>query len=1203
MKIKDMFEKPIDREITGVIKVGQNAEKDKEQELEEYVVTRELAKHFHEFFDVYARSINTPTDQMGVWISGFFGSGKSHFLKILSYILDDEEVDGKRAVDYFKNKKLIAESPIDMGNMVLASNTPTKAILFNVDSKSSASAKADSNAIVNTFNRVFNEKLGYFGANPALADLERNLDIEGKYHQFKETYQQITGVNWLDDRRKFMLRRGKVVEALVRMGYMNREEVDLWAKESTTSNYRLSSDDFAQIVEDYINRTGHRVVFLADEIGQFIATDTSLMLNLQTITEDLGTHCKGKAWVIVTAQEDIDSMVENIHGNANDFSKIQGRFSTRLSLSSVNADEVIRERILKKNENGTETLKALYEQKETQIQNVVDFRDTVEMKKYKNADEFAAVYPFLPYQFNLLASVLNAIRLNSSTGKHLSEGERSMLGAYQEAASSVMNQEEGVLIPFYRFYDDLVRFLDHTHSIVIQRAEDNERINPAHEQDNFTVNVLKTLFLLKYVNGIPLTVNNIVSFMVDNVDSDRIEIRKKVEESLRLLVNEAMVSKLQDHYEFLTDEEQDINRQIRNREVAPSEVISSIGGLITNNIYTDTRYRVQRFNGKYTFAYNLTIDNQPYRSPKDAEIGVRIITPRYDGDHSDNALSWLSFQNKEVILRLPVDNIEYYEEMHNSLQILDYLRSVADPNKGRSTSIRSEKNEQAKKSNDAALDSFNDAIGNADVFVNNQLADDITTKDASAKISAGLEKLVSNVFYRLDYIDESKDDSDIRNLIKTATRVEKIDLTPGLKSNARAVKDMKDYMDMNTNAHTSVSMRSLAERYSAAPYGYIESDIHWLAAKLFVSGQINATIEKSPISLYTKSADDLCSYFVGRRYEDKLQFHTKGIVDPLAEKAAKEISKELFGATEVTTDTDRLMVNFQEHAKSLLGECEGYLREYDSNSRLPGQDVVKNGIALLKKIMAAKDTDDFYSILKNQKNDYMDLSEDLSAVKTFFKGSTLKDIFINKGLKAIDLYDNSKVYITDKSISDTVEQIRSIVESRSPYEQIRKIKDLYDTFILKYNEVLDQKLNDIKPVIDQNETTVLNALSNRWYKDQFEARVKTDYKNLNERAKKETDISVLLGYQNQASAICMNYLNHFAEMPEKDPSIPSEKDDSEGDVTPPVVEKKTKTLFAKNITSSQWVITNEEQLNHYIEQLKNRLRQELEDSDEVDLKF
>jgi len=96
MELKNLFYKDIERDIKGVIKIGQDDDENIYQELEEYVVTRELSKHFSEFFESYKKGINNYTDKIGVWISGFFGSGKSHFLKILSYLLENKEVKGKR---------------------------------------------------------------------------------------------------------------------------------------------------------------------------------------------------------------------------------------------------------------------------------------------------------------------------------------------------------------------------------------------------------------------------------------------------------------------------------------------------------------------------------------------------------------------------------------------------------------------------------------------------------------------------------------------------------------------------------------------------------------------------------------------------------------------------------------------------------------------------------------------------------------------------------------------------------------------------------------------------------------------------------------------------------------------------------------------------------------------------------------------------
>ena len=434
MEIKDMFAKPIDRDLQGVIKVGDIENENIRQELEEYVVTKELQKHFADFFAAYKKGINGTTPKMGVWISGFFGSGKSHLLKIFSYLLDNTKVGGKRAIDYFIDDHKI-EDPMVLADMKLAAETPTDVVLFNIDSKSDSNGKKDKDAIVNVFLKVFNEMQGFCGTIPYVADLERNLTEKGRYDEFKQKFAAASGEAWEDARHEFDFVQDDIVDVLVDMGVMSEESARNWC-EKAIQPYRISIEEFAGRVKKYIDEKGHNhhVVFLVDEVGQYIGDDRNLMLNLQTVTEDLGSACNGKVWVIVTSQQDIDSIIK-VKGN--DFSKIQGRFDTRLSLSSANVDAVIKKRILEKNDTAAQTLRLLYGQEETTIKNKIVFTDSVERKLYTGQDDFAAVYPFIPYQFNLLGSVLTAIRTHGASGKHLSEGERSMLAMFKESAVSL----------------------------------------------------------------------------------------------------------------------------------------------------------------------------------------------------------------------------------------------------------------------------------------------------------------------------------------------------------------------------------------------------------------------------------------------------------------------------------------------------------------------------------------------------------------------------------------------------------------------------------------------------------------------------------------------------------------------------------------------------------------------------------------------
>ena len=139
MEIRKMFEKPIDRDIRGVIKIG-NEDEDRHQELDEYVVTNELQDHIGNFFSAYKKGVTSHTDEVGVWISGFFGSGKSHFLKILSYLTENETVKGQKAIEYFDRK---IKDPQIQANLQLAGDVSKDIILFDIDAKSESDAKND----------------------------------------------------------------------------------------------------------------------------------------------------------------------------------------------------------------------------------------------------------------------------------------------------------------------------------------------------------------------------------------------------------------------------------------------------------------------------------------------------------------------------------------------------------------------------------------------------------------------------------------------------------------------------------------------------------------------------------------------------------------------------------------------------------------------------------------------------------------------------------------------------------------------------------------------------------------------------------------------------------------------------------------------------------------------------------------------------
>ena len=262
-----------------------------------------------------------------------------------------------------------------------------------------------------------------------------------------------------------------------------------------------------------------------------------MLLNLQSLTEKIGSECGGKVWVMCTGQEAIDEIIKV---RADEFSRIQARFKTRLSLSSSSVDEVIQKRILKKKPDVEKQLEGLYHDNDSVLRNLFSFTDSIlDIKGFTGANEFAVNFPFVPYQFIIMQKVFAEIRKHGNSGKHLSGGERSMLSGFQEAAQKIQDQDEYALVPFFRFYDTVHTFLDSSIRRVIERCQNAADIGAGIEA--MDVDVLKLLYLIRYVDDIPANVDNIVILMADDIRTDKIVLREKVRESLNRLMSQKLV--------------------------------------------------------------------------------------------------------------------------------------------------------------------------------------------------------------------------------------------------------------------------------------------------------------------------------------------------------------------------------------------------------------------------------------------------------------------------------------------------------------------------------------------------------------------------------------------------------------------------------------------------------------------------------------
>ena len=1196
MQIKNMFEKQIDRDIKGVIKVGQSDEENIYQELDEYVVTKELLKHFRVFFENYEKGIDGYTDKMGVWISGFFGSGKSHFLKILSYLLKNSTVEGNRAIEYFTGCESDAgirpkiEDTMLIAEMTKAGETDSDVVLFNIDSKGSAKIGSGKEAIVEVFMKVFNEMQGYCGSVPYLADFERQLDGEGRFEEFKEKFEQIAGAPWEKKRQAFAVIQDKVVKTLVEMDFMSEEAARNWCK-NAKGNYDLSIEKFVSLVQEYCAKKGpnHHVIFLVDEIGQYIADDTQLMLNLQTIVEDLGTACRGKAWVIVTSQEDIDSITKT---KGNDFSKIQGRFDTRLSLSASNVDEVIRKRVLAKNDTAAQALRLLYEQKESIIKNLITFTvDTADKKLYADKADFADCYPFIPYQFSLLGQVLTAVRTHGASGKHLSDQSRSMLALFQESAIRVMDKEDGVLVPFSYFYNPLHKFIDHQHSQVISDAEDNSKL------DEFDVELLKVLFMIKYVEEIKANADNLTTLMISNIDDDRIEVRSKIEESLKKLIKETLVQKNGEIYIFLTNEEQEINNAINNESVEMGEIIGEASTVIFEEIYTEKKYR---YSNRYMFAFNQKVDDRFFKSNQSNDIGVTIITP-YGGDYADSALRLLSAQESSIIVKLPNDGT-FLDEITESIKIYKFLNKNASGARGSFDSIRRAKEDERIEKKDRIRIFIEDALKNADIYVNGDKAV-ISAKEPAARINEALGKLVAMKYNKLTYMETAPELSDISAIFKRSDGQMSFLGTSDTTPNKLALEEVVQVIELNNARHMKTSLKSLQDKFGAAPYGFDTKDVQWLVAMLFKLGRVSLTLNSRNLSLLSTNPDELVRYITKREYVEKLLIDIRERATDGQIRSVKEVMKDYFGFTVTSDDDDKIMSSFKDRAEDKVEVYDDILVEYRINPKYPCKRLMEDARNRLAKILNINEAAEFFKTVDKKRDDLLDDAEDTAPVFDFFKGEQ-KKIF-EESVKNLAYFENSKTYVSDRELLKVVEEIEDVVKTGKPFGKIQRLPELNMKFEDRHMGLLEKEAAIMEPLVHDDFLKVKEILDSKPFAEVLRPRINQRFDEIREKLTTSGDIAAIKNIRLESDALkikCLDEIDEYERVHQPVPEPPvtpvvSGKEPVNAVQTPTKVKtKRRKNISISNVAGARtYSIETEQDIDKFLAQMKQKLMQELEE--------
>ena len=874
IRLKDLFIYPIERYIPPVAKVDDVAEATVEAELREYVVTAPIERALADFLEVYAESRTTPTDKIGGWISGFFGSGKSHFAKVVSYLLTNPTVGGRTARDLFTGR--LAGSPRQAeieGLLHRIGLLDSQVIMFQIKAEQDQTQRDES--ISEIMYRRYLASRG-LSTDPVVASLELSLIERGLYDAFQAEVEKRVDRPWTEERDDYLFIRSTVAEALQAVApdaYHSRDEA-LAALELVDRSQRLTVSDLAQRLVDYVDElaaTGRperppRLVFVMDEMGQFIGTDGQKLLELQSIAEQFATRGRGRLWLIVTAQAKLHELIAGVKAIEADFSKIGDRFDTRLALTAEDVEKVLEGRILQKRPERVPDIKTFYHDHEGALAMLSTLpgvsRDLPDM----TAERFAADTPFLPYHPGLIQAIFASVKSVTATGFGLNPEARSMIGMAQGVLSNPANGfvrgELGRTVSMDMVYDQIAVDLQPQDRGEIEGLPD--RLPGYQELDQ---RVLKALYLLQAVPWIAVTAETLAHALLRDVRTENLNaLKDAIDTSLeRLRAARYVVPKEDDVWEFLTGTKKSFEEEVasitvrqtdRRREVrkALAEVLRPVGKLN----YKD---------GLRTFDVVVRGDGEELQSGQD--IILEVYSPLYveleDGFSREDLEQIESFTHPNTVYWVAAESPELTGHLTRQIRLSEVLekwqakRSKTDEER----EIVREKATELSTLHSKIETTLRTALYNGTIVWSGRAEElDGRTTTLNPIFNRHVSQVVPHVYPKFDLAAIKPNEDEIKAVLTVAayalpTVGAALDLfgqDGHLNQHSAVVDEVRRELEQRSNRGGDLGGKALEEHFTSGDYGWHPVIVRLVLAAMFRAGMVSAKAENVHYTDYTVPA-------------------------------------------------------------------------------------------------------------------------------------------------------------------------------------------------------------------------------------------------------------------------------------------------------------------------------------------------------------
>ena len=998
MKLKDLYSKPINRAVNPAVSATKFDPETQRIEIQEYVFTDEIINGLFRILDAIKN--NRPYDHVGIWIDGYYGSGKSHFLKYLDYCITPSTREDAlsrllfavKSIDPLDDKHNLSsdyEQLVSIANWLKRATIDT--CIFNLETSYDNSTDKKK-AFLHIFWNEFNGKRGFNKFNITLAqNLEKPLSEKGLFEAFKERIAEMGG-DWdtqasdiIDNELDWVLGIANELAPTLSTDSI-RERI---IKRDTNT----SIDRFGLELASYLKDKGedYRLIFLADEVSQFINKERDRYLNLQEIITKLSEACDNKVWVACTAQQDLSEIMDDCHiaEEKDKEGKIKGRFEVKVSLKGTQPEVITQKRILDKKEETKDTLAALYHKYKAGFD--LQFKLPNSYDSYRSQDDFVNYYPFVPYQFKLIMQVFNSFLNLGYVAKEVKGNERSIIKVIHSTAKANAEAEVGKFVSFDELYNNM---FEEGLQARGQKAVDNalnmaRRYQPDKpECTRLAIRVTNVLFMICNISQtdqllFPATVDNVTSLLVNSMETPRLTIKNEVEKVVEYLCDNNIIRREQgkqgapDTFTFYSEEEMKVAQLIQSQVVDNNTQAEQLYAIFSK--YLTALRNKEQFKTR-SFSVGLTIKQRTFLS-NNPDVMVEFVMDT-DYDTAEQLALQNSNANRMIYYAGPQyrDNKRLYNAFYWYCQANRYMTTPATNEDNANT-----RKEFAKRAGELyeglIRKEFEKILDTCPIISGLSVIDEteLGQRRGNDRYRAAIDKHLTGIYSKASLVDSPGIPRTTEQLKKAILR----DINPGEYEGMNAtLTDAEHEVEIYLNKQfNEVNVADVLAKFSKAPYGWDNICTLYIINELVRRHNRDYSYANNPNVETSIVANRLVNE------SNKFTLRQAQVISPQVVQDFIAAWKEIFGisATPSTTDSTQLFrfCRDAESDRSLARFVKGYKDIEQQIIAYPFCEPIRQAIALFESWLNERDSLKFFRLVTDAKEEARTLIDRCKEVVQF----------------------------------------------------------------------------------------------------------------------------------------------------------------------------------------------------------------------------